>query len=167
MEQAEQSGVLQSIQEFLQAQASQSRNDEACLRCGKPMKHLGVTFWLYESDFECSLQLPICGCESPESSPEDRIVSTDGAPLRISATWKELYMAALREADKSRLPERIFHAQMALNLRSRELFYAGEEQVEERRAVDAAMNALQGLRSTCLENKKRVRHFSSKTPRVA
>ena len=62
--------------------------------------------------------------------------------------WRELYKAAILEADSNRLSERIAVAEWALAVRSRELFYADEEHLQERLAVDAAISALQTLRST-------------------
>jgi hypothetical protein len=62
--------------------------------------------------------------------------------------WKEMYKAALFEADSNKLSERIAHAEWALAIRARELFYTDEEHLEERLAIDAAISALQTLRST-------------------
>ena len=62
--------------------------------------------------------------------------------------WRKLYKAALFEADSNRLSERIAVAEWALAVRSRELFYTDEEHLQERIAVEAAMSALQSLRST-------------------
>lgn len=64
--------------------------------------------------------------------------------------WRELYKAAIFEADGSRLSERIALAEWALAVRSRELFYKDEEHLQERLAVDAAISALQTLRSTTM-----------------
>ena len=66
----------------------------------------------------------------------------------ISKSWKELYKAALFETDKNRMSERIANAEWALALRARELFHTGNEHLEERQAVDAAIHALHALRCT-------------------
>jgi len=66
----------------------------------------------------------------------------------IGKGWRELYMAALHERDKSRLLERIFDAEIALILRARELFHATDEQFDERQAIEIALGDLQTLRST-------------------
>jgi hypothetical protein len=73
----------------------------------------------------------------------------------ITKAWRELYKAALFEQDKSKLSERIAHAEWALVLRARELFHTGGEHLQERQAVDAAMCALQALRSTTISVEER------------
>lgn len=62
--------------------------------------------------------------------------------------WRELYKAAVFEADRGRLSESIALAEWALAIRSRELFNPDEEHLQERLAVDAAISVLQTLRST-------------------
>ena len=62
--------------------------------------------------------------------------------------WHDIYMAALFEADKRQMPARIAEAERILAERERELFLP-ESNVEERRAVTAALHALSALR-TCL-----------------
>jgi hypothetical protein len=74
-------------------------------------------------------------------------------PLRSDAhqlsKWRKLYLAALFETDRSRLPIRISHAERALIERERELFTA-ESGPEEKTAVNNALHALQALRM-CIE----------------
>jgi len=72
-----------------------------------------------------------------------------------SATWKELYRAALFETDPSMLSERIAHAEWALALRSQELFYEHGDHYIERQAVDAALYALFILKSHTIESDAR------------
>lgn len=62
--------------------------------------------------------------------------------------WRNLYVAALFEADHSILPDKIARAEAALVQRARELFYAPGDHIEEEEALDDAMYALQALRST-------------------
>jgi hypothetical protein len=62
--------------------------------------------------------------------------------------WRSLYAAALFEADRAKLLERIAQAEGALVLRARELFYAPGDNIEEEQAVDDAMYALRALRNT-------------------
>jgi len=71
-----------------------------------------------------------------------------GVAVSPSKSWKELYMAALYETDKSRVSERIANAERALALRARELFHTGREHLQERQALDAAIYALHALRRT-------------------
>lgn len=75
-------------------------------------------------------------------------MNTSVATFLANQNWKELYKAALFEADGRKLPERITHAQCALAMRARELFYTDKEHFQERFAIDAAISALQSLRST-------------------
>ena len=75
-------------------------------------------------------------------------MSAGVATSPISKSWRELYKAAVFEADKNRISERIAHAEWALALRARELFHTGSEHLQERLAVDGAISALQTLRST-------------------
>ena len=65
-----------------------------------------------------------------------------------SKSWRELYKAALFEADKNRVSERIANAESALALRARELFHVGSEHLQERQAVDAAIYAMYVFRRT-------------------
>jgi len=62
-------------------------------------------------------------------------------------SWKQSYMAALFEIDKSKLPQRIDAAETAVVLRTRELFQSPEQNQQERRALEAALCALRALRS--------------------
>ena len=64
--------------------------------------------------------------------------------------WRELYTAALFETDKDRLPTRIAVAEKAIIARSRELFSAGSDTIEEDQALDDALYALKALQS-CLD----------------
>ena len=69
--------------------------------------------------------------------------------------WKELYNAALFETDKNKLSERIANAEWALAFRARELFHTDSEHLQERQAVDSAINALFALRmATSNERRK-------------
>ena len=63
--------------------------------------------------------------------------------------WRALYLAALFETDKNRLPVRIHHAERALVQREREL-YAASTGAAEKTAVNNALHALHALRM-CLE----------------
>jgi hypothetical protein len=65
-----------------------------------------------------------------------------------NGAWRKLYMAALFEVDKTKLPERITQAEKALALRARELFYAAGDSTEEGQALDDAVYALHALRNT-------------------
>jgi hypothetical protein len=67
-----------------------------------------------------------------------------------SQTWRELYIAALFETDRKQIPDRIAAAEKAIVTRSRELFAAGSDTIEEDQALDDALYALKALQS-CLE----------------
>lgn len=62
-------------------------------------------------------------------------------------TWRDLYLAALFEADSSKLPERIAQAESALHLRDRALWYSGGDHDREKRSLIGAMRALDALRT--------------------
>jgi len=64
--------------------------------------------------------------------------------------WRQLYTAALFETDRNRIPTRIAAAEKAIIARSRELFSASSDTIEEDQALDDALYALKALQS-CLE----------------
>jgi hypothetical protein len=64
--------------------------------------------------------------------------------------WSQLYLAALFETDKQKLPSRIAEAEKAMTLRARELFTVAGHNSAEGKAVDKGLYALRALRS-CLE----------------
>jgi len=59
--------------------------------------------------------------------------------------WRSLYLTALFETDKSRLPGRILRAERALMIREHQLFSAPVD-TDERMVVTNALNALHALR---------------------
>jgi hypothetical protein len=61
--------------------------------------------------------------------------------------WRELYMAALFETERERIPARIAEAEKAIVARSRELFSASSDTIEEDQALDDALYALRALQS--------------------
>ena len=60
--------------------------------------------------------------------------------------WKLLYLAAIREEDKSVLAKRISDAEHAIFLREQEIFYRGTT-LEEKEALEDALYALRALQS--------------------
>lgn len=67
-----------------------------------------------------------------------------------SPSWRDLYKAALFEADRTKLAQRIHEARTAVVLRGRELFDCADKHVEEAEALEDALYALQAL-SSCLQ----------------
>lgn len=65
--------------------------------------------------------------------------------------WRQLYVAAVMEADRSKLPACIAEAEKAVVVRARELFHAAGDHIEEAQALDETMYALHALR--------KARHF--------
>src|SRR4051794_40887935 len=61
--------------------------------------------------------------------------------------WHELYVAAVLESDRSRLPARLREAELAIAARARELFLAPPNANSERPALDSSLYALKALRS--------------------
>jgi hypothetical protein len=70
--------------------------------------------------------------------------------LPPTATWRDIYVAALFESDSVKVPSLIAEAEQAIILRARELFQASGDHIEEEEALDDALYALHALR-TCLE----------------
>jgi hypothetical protein len=68
----------------------------------------------------------------------------------VLQSWRDLYVAALFETDKDRIPTRIAEAEKAIVARARELFAAGSDTIEEDQALDDALYALRALQS-CLQ----------------
>lgn len=65
--------------------------------------------------------------------------------LSHSANWKQLYTAALVEADSTRTPLLFAQAQTAIIVRARQLFEAGDESFPEEQALDSALSTLKLL----------------------
>ena len=66
--------------------------------------------------------------------------------------WRSLYLAALFETDRQKLPFRIIAAERALRVRARELLANSEHGSEEGKALDKGLYALRALRD-CLAPK--------------
>jgi hypothetical protein len=82
------------------------------------------------------------------TKPNRGIMNTGSSKSLDSGAWRDLYKAALFEADNARLPERIAQAEKALALRARELFHIAGDNIEEEQALDDTMYALHALRNT-------------------
>lgn len=63
--------------------------------------------------------------------------------------WKDLYIAALFETDKAKLPERIREAEVAIVTLRQKSMRAGVDS-QERRVLDSALLSLQALASCVL-----------------
>jgi len=68
---------------------------------------------------------------------------------RQQRAWKDLYIVALRESDKNRIPSLIAEAEDAIKMRARALFYSAGDHVEEEEAMNDALYALYALKN-CL-----------------
>ena len=60
--------------------------------------------------------------------------------------WQDLYRAAILEADHAKLAERIAHAEWAIIVQTHHLFSQPKGASQERRALDAALDALRILK---------------------
>jgi hypothetical protein len=93
-------------------------------------------------------------CRNSEPSTPHNGRRTDMATSRNPSprdwTWRELYVAALMEADDEKMSARIAQAERAILDTVRELFYASADNIEEEQALDDALYALRALKS-CLE----------------
>jgi len=65
-------------------------------------------------------------------------------------SWRDLYKAALFEADRAKLPQRISEARNAVVMRGRELFNCPGNHLEETEDLEDALYALQALASCLL-----------------
>jgi len=81
--------------------------------------------------------------------PEGKITLANRGDAMSAKTWKDLYVAALVEGDADRIPALISEAEKAIVVRSRELFSAGGDNIQEESAMDDALYALHALKS-CL-----------------
>jgi hypothetical protein len=63
--------------------------------------------------------------------------------------WKDLYIEALLEGDKDRVPARIAQAEQAIAQRARELFNVSGDHFKEQEDLGEALYALHALKS-CL-----------------
>jgi hypothetical protein len=63
--------------------------------------------------------------------------------------WKDLYVAALMESDRERMPSLIADAELAIVERARSLFKSSGDHIQEVHAMDDALYALHALK-TCL-----------------
>jgi hypothetical protein len=78
-------------------------------------------------------------------------MATFESPSPRDWAWRELYVAALMEANDERMSARIVQAERAILDRARELFNAsGNNIIEEEQALEDALYALRALKS-CLE----------------
>jgi hypothetical protein len=73
----------------------------------------------------------------------------DNSPCML-VSWRDLYVAALFETDRNRIPTRIADAEKAIVARARQLFSANSDTIEEDQALDDALYALRALQN-CLE----------------
>ena len=77
-------------------------------------------------------------------------MATSRNPWPRDWTWRELYVAALMEANDEKMWALIAQAECAILDRVRELFNASADNIEEEQALDDALYALRALKS-CLE----------------
>jgi hypothetical protein len=138
-------GVLDSVREFLDSESHRLRGDR-CAECRGKVKYCVATFWLYGDDASWDIPLTMCpSCAKRATEIESDIDMDQTHATSIHAQgWKEVYKAALFEADKSKRLSRITEAETALALRARELFHTHDK--VERQAVDTAMRSLRTLR---------------------
>lgn len=142
---------LESLKSFLDQQGAMDGGRLVCHECGSVMGHVDGTFWLYGTDGEWMLHLPVCACSERESlgSPNQRReecpTSEPATSLVAGAGWKEMYRTALFEPDKRKQRRLLQLAEKAVVFRARELFHAKGVDVQERQALDAAMYALRAL----------------------
>jgi hypothetical protein len=77
-------------------------------------------------------------------------MATSGNLSSLGWGWRDLYVAALMEADNDRMSVRITDAERVMLERARALFLASGDNIQEEDALDDALYALRALK-TCLE----------------
>ena len=161
---SEREQIIASLTALFTSHSLRPERRDVCVRCGKAIQYLDVTFSLYETDSAWSVRLPFCTCDDNQhrlcSTSREKCSMSTGVAASPSKSWKELYRAALYEPDKNRVSERIAKAEWALALRARELFHTGTEYLQERQAVDAALHALHALRRTATSAAGRTEEFA-------
>jgi len=116
---------LESLKSFLDQQAAMDGGRLVCHECGSVMGHVDGTFWLYGTDGEWMLHLPVCACSERESlgSPNQRReecpTSEPATSLVAGAGWKEMYRTALFEPDKRKQRHLLHLAEKAVVFRAR------------------------------------------------
>jgi len=60
--------LLQSLTDLLGTASSLGATPVFCPRCGKAMEALNVTFWIYGSDSDWNVSLPVCRCAAPSQT---------------------------------------------------------------------------------------------------
>lgn len=71
------------------------------------------------------------------------------SPSIKAKEWKDLYVAALLEGDKDKIPSLIDQAERAIVDRARELFHMQGDHIQEEEGLEDALYALHALK-TCL-----------------
>jgi hypothetical protein len=79
-----------------------------------------------------------------------RKMATSANLSSLAWGWRDLYVAALMEADNDRMSVRITDAEQVMLVRARELFQVSGDNIEEDDALNDALYALRALK-TCLE----------------
>ena len=167
--------LVESFRELVTRASLCEQQRPVCLHCGATRQYRELNFQVYGTDQAWSIRVPFCDCEERATVPhghetgetstalghesegtalapealEKKALRSIGLPhFAKGPEWRELYTAAVFERDKCRMSERIAHAEWALLLRARELFYAGGgDYSQEQQALEAAMYALNVLKS--------------------
>jgi hypothetical protein len=86
-------------------------------------------------------------------------MSTTALQAFDASAWKQAYIAALFETDKSKVNGLIVAAEVAIGLRARELFGEEGDHSRETAALDAALIGLHSLRGVTEGNNSSVRRI--------
>jgi hypothetical protein len=146
---------LQSLKDFFETQSADDHQAERlCPRCGAAVRFVHTTFWLYETDSSWDLRVPVCACasRSTPATPDgpavhENIPAASAPKCHASLSWRELYRLAVFEEDRGKIRQRFADAERAITAHERSLSYAVTGTVEERKALESALYALQVLRS--------------------
>jgi hypothetical protein len=77
---------------------------------------------------------------------EDKFMNIAVCRALKTQSWKDLYHAAICESNLNKRPGCIDDAEAALVIRARELYYAVDDELEEKQSLDDAMSILHALR---------------------
>lgn len=107
--------------DFLIAQSNRFQRERFCPRCGNPFTFVDAVFLVVGQDEASTVALPVClFCDSEILGKEDSLMSAISSYSFNESGWKQAYIAALFQTDKSKTAGLIKAAEMAVVLRMRE-----------------------------------------------
>jgi len=84
----------------------------------------------------------------------------DGHFAAETSNWRQLYIGALFESDRTKMARRMVEARAAIVSRARDLFHDPGDRLEEAQALDDALYALDALAPATRQERKESRQHS-------